>query len=128
MAKKAYVVIERGYEYNDEIYHQPETDDDCGKPEHVYFDQKKALDVAQKLNSKFFSGLRLCEYCYGIDEILVDEDEETCQKLSEIIGKPLTKDELEEFEVPENLTEKQLEEISKLFNLEFYSVVAVDAD
>lgn len=112
-----YVVLERGYEYNDEI----ETDvsnygESFGIPLKIFVDEKKALKLKHELEKKKFEGLDLGMYCYSLEDILKIKEEEFLAYFG------LTESNLE---LPETLTEEQMNYIRDNVNLDFYDVVKV---
>lgn len=50
--KKAYVIVEIGWEYNDEYYSKPEGGG-SGIPKLIYLDEASANQVCEDLNKKF---------------------------------------------------------------------------
>lgn len=67
-----YVLMEDGWEYNDEIMFRPESRG--GNPRKVFASKKKALDECNALNvaafKKLFASGEITEYFYGWDELL----------------------------------------------------------
>jgi len=62
-----FVVVEVGFDYNDEVYFQPE----CGggKPIHIYSSKKKAEQEAQRLTIRRLRTTNPIEFGHGWDEI-----------------------------------------------------------
>lgn len=112
--KKVFVIMKRHFEYNDEIYYS--SDDDAGSVNTVFSNKAKAYDECKKLNEKMYAGLMLGYYFYEISP-------EVLTKANQIIGKDIFDiDELGETEIPTDLTQNQYEQLSELFDLNFFYV------
>jgi len=70
--QKSYVLLEIGFEYNDEIYYCSENS--AGHPQSVFLDLETAKQVLLKKNIEKFQNLfsypgNLSEYCYEADDL-----------------------------------------------------------
>lgn len=135
----SYVICKLDFEYNDEIEYREGTG---GIPERVFSDQEEAEKELSKLNAKYFDGLDIGTYCYGLSEILNynklqpfgrDDEEPVLEAaIAEIIGRPFkfsenrTRDWGSGQELPRGLSVEQLEAIADLFTLKFYELYKVD--
>lgn len=125
--KKGYVILEIGYEYNDEIYHTGNYGESYEAPNKIYTDKVKAdADLVTK-NLEKFKGLELGYYCYGIDEITHDE-----QGLIDFLNNELKmnvkEDEFWDVHLPNDMTDEQCKALMKLINLEFYTIHEVEIE
>lgn len=135
--KKAYLVVEKNYEYNDEIYHTGE--EDAWKPKKVYADKEKAIETAKRLNMKAFVDADLASYGYTLSDL----SSKSRQRVYEMIGKILGIDEdtwnnsIEEglyhlekyFDKIKKLNQADLEIITQAFNeIKFFEVLEIDAE
>jgi hypothetical protein len=69
--KKAYVILKKGFEYDDNIYNEV----DGGRPSLIVFDKEDADQKVYELNIQEYKQLNITDYGYGLDEVLkVDED------------------------------------------------------
>lgn len=147
MSDKVYVVLESGWEYNDEIYYTP---DSCGgNPKCVFEDKKLAQEYADEITAKHLAGMRLGDYCYSITDI-VDEDKMSkllsllavsskpikckCGKLSlqgDLYCSACGKSANNVFKgnrdliIPSNLPDETYVKIAKLVDIDFCKVVEV---
>lgn len=125
---KAYIVVERGFEYNDEIY---DLNDDSA-PRQVFLDKTSALREAELRNIDQIRQYNPQAFCYGLEEITSQSEEELGRKISEILGggfeMPPEEDAWELDPIfPSSATDDQLKEIFRLFDkLEFFQVVEAD--
>lgn len=77
-----YVVVEVGYEYNDEIYYQPESGG--GKPVHMYTSKKKAEQEALQLTASKLRKVDLTTYGHDWGEISSLDFEELKKRFQDI--------------------------------------------
>ena len=75
-----YVICESGFEYNDEIYHRPESEG--GKPVFASADRDVAEAKCEDMNFKFFLKEfgELRSYFYDVDEQFTDKGIELLKK------------------------------------------------
>jgi hypothetical protein len=134
-----YVLMEEGWDYNDEIFFQSEAGG--GTPRNFYESEDAANKECQRRNLKSFKELwengEIQQYCYGITELLPYEERkdkakkkllnETCEKL---FGKDF--DELDEaFNDQEKVeildhSEEAWATLYNLMKLSFWNVVEVE--
>jgi hypothetical protein len=120
---KAYAVVERGFEYNDEIF----VVEEGGAPRAVYLDKKQAVQAASQRNAEMFRKSNPMAFCYDLDQITDLTPEELSARISKILGTdfewPDAGFDIEERIFPESATDEQMLAITKLFTLNFYYVV-----
>jgi hypothetical protein len=122
---KGYVILEVGYEYNDEIYHAGYYGDSFEAPNEVYTDKDKAdAELTKRTNDKL-RGLELGYYCYGIDEI-TNHEEELIKFLNEELKMETNMDEFYDVSIPSSATDEQLEKLQKLITLNFFQLKEVE--
>lgn len=136
-----YVLMEEGWDYNDEIYFQSDGGG-AGYPKAFYLSQEEADKECSRLNVKSFRELwesgEIREYCYGMDELLPYDDRkdkakkkllnETCEKLfgmdwNEVDEQFSNEDSVH---IQESATEKDWQQLFDLMNLNFWNVVKVE--
>lgn len=126
---KAYIVMKKGYEYDDNIYNETEG----GTPKTVCFSKEDAIRKAKELNVKEYQTNSITEFSYEYEDCVnVEWDifEKFNQSLVEKYGKIETKyswDNTENRLHPKaNLDE--VNEYCKMVTVSFYEVVEVDVD
>jgi hypothetical protein len=77
-----FVVLEVGYEYNDQTYYQPESGG--GKPVHIFTSKKRAEEVALQLAATKLRNLDPTEYGNNWEDVSTIKQEELKKKLQEI--------------------------------------------
>lgn len=134
-----YVLMEEGWDYNDEIYFQAEAGG--GHPKCFFTSEEEANKECTSQNLKSFKELwksgEIREYCYGISDLLPYDDRkdrskkkllnETCEKLFGLDWEDLG----EAFNNEEGLSiQEQPEEtwatLFSLLKLNFWNVVTVE--
>lgn len=123
-----YILMETGYEYNDETYNPPE----CGggKPRSVYKDRAKAVAEATKCNAKHFEeGMRPGDYGYDWDDVTSFDEGEIILRMLDIDPHfKMTKSPWEMGGLPA-LTPAQQLKAAELFDLiKFYEVFEVEGN
>jgi hypothetical protein len=63
---KAYVIMQKGYEYDDNIYNPTEG----GTPTKVFFNEEDAYIEKEKLEIKCMKELEITNYVYSIEDEL----------------------------------------------------------
>jgi hypothetical protein len=116
----AYVVFEKGYEYNDEIYHLPDVSG--GDPKRVTFSKEDAKNLITVLSRDSFRGLDIGNYTYDLKDV-VDEI-----SLKEIFKINKWKWDEDNLTVPEKATDEQIDEVMKFIDLQFYDFQEVEMD
>ncbi len=125
--KKGYIVLEVGFEYNDEYYSTGNYGATYEAPKKVFTDKEKAII---ELNKKTFEKLRgedLGRYGGdGLDGIckkgMNDMFSKICQEEFDIVVDDY------DIEIPEDATDEQLSKIVECLDLEFFELVEVDLD
>jgi len=130
---KAYVILQRGFEYNDEIYSNHESG--SGFPKTVFFTKQAALQESRKLNIAEFKTLNLTDYCYELEDICddVDQLEELVKQLKQKYGecpdpKSMWERKPDEWRLHPDVTDEEAKLYSDLINLEFFEVVETEVD
>lgn len=126
---KAYIVMKKGYEYDDNIYNETEG----GTPKTVCFSKEDAIKKAKELNIKEYQTSSITEFSYEYEDCVnVEWDifENFNQSLVEKYGKIQTKyswDNTENRLHPE-ANQDEIDEYCKMVTVSFYEVVEVDVD
>lgn len=127
--QKAYIVMKKGYEYDDNIYNETEG----GFPKTVCFSKEDAMQKAKELNIEEYKTNSITEFSYEYEECVnVEWDvfDNFNKSLVEKYGKIETKyswDNTENRLHPKaNLDE--INEYCKMVTISFYEVVEVDLD
>ena len=119
----AYLVVEYGFEYNDEIYDLNEQ----ASPNQVFLDKATAFRAAELKNARHLRQYNPFAFCFEVDEISSLKSNEVKSRIAEIIGDPNFQiDDSGELDsvFPSDATDDQLREIMRLFDkLEFFHVV-----
>ena len=127
--KKAYVILKKGFEYDDNIYNEV----DGGRPSLVVFDKEDADQKVYELNIQEYKQLNITDYGYGLDEVLkVDEDVYTdfnkslVEKYGEI-AKQGSWDRTE-YRLHPMADDEESKKYAKMLEISFYEVVETDLD
>jgi hypothetical protein len=130
---KAYVILQRGFEYNDEIYSNYESG--SGFPKTIFFTKKAALEQVRKLNIAEFKSQNLSDYCYDIEDICDDVEklEELLKTFKQKYGecpqpKSLWDRKPDEWRLHPDVTDEEAEQYSDLINIQFYEVIETEVD
>ena len=129
---KSYIILQKGYEYNDEIY--SESDSGVGHPKKVFFNRESAQKECQRLDILEFKKTNITEYTYDIEDILnCDESEllEFCNSLNEKYGKPELSSRWErpdDFRLNEKASEEESMKYANMVGISFFSVEECDVD
>ena len=126
MGRAAYVVMERGAEYNDEIM----SPDVAGEPGVVYLDRGEAARAAASKNAEWYRENNILDYCYNLKEVTEHSQEELERRIAEILGRPYRMPNdgepsfaaMEDPLVDGSVTEEQMLRIADLFTLKFFYV------
>ncbi|MFK8113807.1 MAG: hypothetical protein AB8B91_16520 [Rubripirellula sp.] len=125
---KVFVIVERGFEYNDEVFHL----NDEAAPQKVFLDKTSALRAAEQQNAGQLRQYNPLAFCYGIEEISSLSQEQIQARVREILNdRTFQIDEEESWELepifPSSTTDDQMREIYRLFDkLQFFEVVESD--
>ena len=119
--KKAYVVMEVSWEYNDEIYYT--TDDGAGQPERVFLDKKKAEEYAVEKTADTIRGAGhlISEKYYSLSDILRNVDEDEFKTMLEGMGGSID-DDGRDIKLPKNLSIDNVKKILAAISLRWYKV------
>lgn len=127
MTNKAYVVVEVGYDYDDNYYRSNGSD---GRPIHVFFDKNLADKACLDKNLGDLMSLiaeeRIMDYLEdGIGEEEVAAYREAGFTVKEEKQRGWTNYSITDF--PESLTEEQAKKLFDGINIRWYNTVEVDA-
>lgn len=122
MPTKGYVVLRRGFEYNDEIYSAHE--EDGGQVEKVFVDKPKAEAYLDELFYKEFKdGFCFAEYYYDIQDIMRRPyDRDTFEKKYKDIVGDLAEVDDNHYELKKGCTREQARALRKLFKLDLFYI------
>jgi len=84
---KAYVILRKGFEYDDNIYH--EYGGGGGTPDIIVFSKEDAIKKVEEMNIEEFKVENIANYSYDIEDVLnvdLEEYEKFNQKLVEKYG------------------------------------------
>lgn len=128
---KSFVILQKGFEYNDEIY--SESDGGGGHPKLVTFSQDEVNEKITELNINEYKTTSIRDYTYDMEDILnVDEDEYLSfnKSLVEKYG-PVSKKytwEDTEYMLHPSANEEECKKYSKMVSIDFYYAVETDID
>ena len=127
--KKAYVILKKGFEYDDNIYNEV----DGGKPSLIVFDKQDADKKVYELNIQEYKEVNITDYGYGLDEVLkVDEDvyydfnKSLVEKYGEI--KKQGSWDRTESRLHPMANDDESKKYAKMLEISFYEVVETDID
>jgi hypothetical protein len=127
--EKAYVILRKGFEYDDNIYSETEG----GSPSLIVFSKEDAMKKVDELNIKEYKECSLHEYSYDLEESLnveVSEYDEFNESLNTKYGKPESKNRWDSFEnkLHPMANEEETQKYMKMVKLSFYEAVETDID
>jgi hypothetical protein len=127
--KKAYVILRKGFEYDDNIYNETEG----GNPNLIVFSKEDAMKKVNELNIKEYKECSLHEYSYDLEDSLnveVGDYEEFNESLNTKYGKPESKNRWDSFEnrLHPMANEEETQKYMKMVKLSFYEAVETDID
>ena len=127
--EKAYVILKKGFEYDDNIYSESEG----GSPSLIVFSKEDAKLKVKELNAKEYKQCSLNEYSYDLEDSLsvdVSEYDEFNESLNTKYGKPESKNRWESFEnrLHPMANEEETNKYMKMVKLSFYEAVETDID
>jgi hypothetical protein len=127
--EKAYVILKKGFEYDDNIYSESEG----GSPSLIVFSEEDAKKKVNELNAKEYKQCSLNEYSYDLEDSLsvdLSEYDEFNESLNTKYGRPESKNRWESFEnrLHPMANEEETEKYMKMVNLSFYEAVETDID
>lgn len=126
---KAYVILEKGYEYDDNIYNQT----DGGDPRLICFSKEDAEQRIKDLNIKEYKTTSIRNYAYDVSEILnVDlaEYEAFQKEMIDKYGKVKSKYswDSDEFKLHESANEEEALRYQSMVDISFYEYKETDID
>jgi len=127
---KAYVIMEKGYEYDDNIYNSTEG----GNPKTIIFGKKEAEEKSHKLEIEVLKEVDIRLYTYDIEDAISSDIEEVksyLESLNQKYGKPVPKnkwDKLGEYQLNPKATDEEAEKYLSMLSIRFFEVVEVEVD
>lgn len=126
---KAYVILRKGFEYDDNIYSESEG----GTPNLIVFSKEDANRKVDELNAKEFKECSISEYSYDMEDILtveMSEYEEFNESLNAKYGKIESKNRWESTEnrLHPMANEEETRKYIKMIDMSFYEAVETDID
>ena len=127
--EKAYVILRKGFEYDDNIYNESEG----GTPNLIVFSKEDAMKKVEELNIKEYKECSLHEYSYDLEDSLnvdVSEYEEFNESLGAKYGKPESKNRWDSFEnrLHPMANEEETQKYMSMVKMSFYEAVETDID
>ena len=127
--KKAYVILRKGFEYDDNIYSETEG----GSPSLIVFSKEDAMKKVDELNIKEYKECSLHEYSYDLEDSLnveISEYDEFNESLNTKYGKPESKNRWESFEnrLHPMANEEETKKYMSMVKLSFYEAIETDID
>jgi hypothetical protein len=126
--KKGYVVLEVGYEYNDEYYHTGNYGTTYEAPKKVFISHEKAEEEFIRLTTNKLRGEDLGRYGEeGVRGICKDGK---ADEFMEIFRREFDKviDEYDEIAIPQKATDEQLAMIIECLEIEFFEIVEIEIE
>jgi hypothetical protein len=127
--KKAYVVLKKGFEYDDNIYCEIEG----GNPSLIAFDKKGAEQKVYELNIKEYKQVNINNFSYQLDDLL-NVDVEVYENFNKsLIEKYGEINKIAIWDRTDNrlhpmANDEESKNYSEMVNLDFYEVVETDID
>ena len=127
--EKAYVILRKGFEYDDNIYNESEG----GTPNLIVFSKEDADKKVYELNAKEYQQCSLNEYSYDLEDSLsvdLSEYDEFNDSLTTKYGKPELKNKWESSEnrLHPMANEEEIKKYMSMVKLSFYEAVETDID
>ena len=127
--EKAYVILRKGFEYDDNIYSESEG----GSPSLIVFSKEDANRKVNELNAKEFKQCSISEYSYDMEDILtveIDEYDKFNESLNQKYGKPESKNRWESYEnrLHPEANEEETEKYMKMVSMSFFEAIETDID
>lgn len=127
---KGYIVLEKGFEYDDNIYH--ELDGGGGQPKKIFFTKLAGQEEINRLNIERFKNLNISHYTYSIEDICdPDRVSQFVSMLNEKYGKVESKnkwDSADSYRLHKSANEEESLEYLSMVGLRFFELVEVDID
>ena len=127
--EKAYVILRKGFEYDDNIYNESEG----GTPNLIVFSKEDADKKVDELNAKEYQQCSLNEYSYDLEDSLsvdLSEYDEFNDSLTTKYGKPELKNKWESSEnrLHPMANEEETKKYMSMVKLSFYEAMETDID
>ena len=127
--EKAYVILRKGFEYDDNIYNESEG----GTPNLIVFSKEDADKKVDELNAKEYQQCSLNEYSYDLEDSLsvdLSEYDEFNDSLTTKYGKPELKNKWESSEnrLHPMANEEEIKKYMSMVKLSFYEAMETDID
>lgn len=117
--KVAYMILEIGWEYNDEYYHTNNNGETYEKPNVIFLDEKEAKVELLKRERKEFKGKTLGSYIYELNRQLTKGTTE--EDVKDYFMKTWNEDiDDEQFEIPSKATDAEIDGLLKLIKIRFF--------
>lgn len=126
---KAYVLLEKGYEYDDNTYNETEG----GSPKVIFFSKEDAEKKLIELSIKEYKEVSIRDYAYSSDEILncsLEEFEEFNKLLETKYGAIEKKYSYEEtqYKLHPNANEEESKKYYDMVSIRFYEIRETEVD
>jgi vacuolar-type H+-ATPase subunit I/STV1 len=126
---RAYIVMKKGYEYDDSIYNETEG----GQPKIVCFSKKDAIDKVKQLNVLDYQRSSITDFVYEYDDCVNVEWDDFEKFNNSLVKKYGEIDKNYKWDSTENrlhpsANEDEINEYCKMVTISFYEVVEVDID
>jgi hypothetical protein len=126
---KAYVILKKGFEYDDNIYNESEG----GNPQIVCFSKEDAKIKVDQLNFEEYKIRSLTEYTYDLEDVLsvdVEDYEKFNESLVEKYGPIVATNRWNDTEniLHPKASVEESKEYCKMTTLSFYDVVETEVD
>ena len=127
--KKAYVILRKGFEYDDNIYNETEG----GNPSLIVFSKEEARQKVYELNIKEYKECSLSTYSYDMEDILnveIDEYDNFNESLNQKYGKTEAKNKWDSTEntLHKMANEEECKKYDEMVSISFYDFVETDID
>ena len=126
--KKAYVILRKGFEYDDNIYSETEG----GSPSLIVFSKEEAQQKVYELNIKEYKECSLSTYSYDMEDILnveIDEYDSFNESLNQKYGKTEAKNKWDsENTLHRMANEEECKKYDEMVSMSFYEFVETDID
>ena len=130
---KGFILMRKGFEYNDEIMYEPEGGG--GTPTKIFFQKDLAEVEMVQRNIKEFKETDLAEYTYDLEDILTvpEEDFKKFQSLLlEKYGKPKSTSKYNsgfgEYQLHPSASDEESLQFAKMVTVSFFEVMTADID
>jgi len=127
--EKAYVIMRKGFEYDDNIYNETEG----GSPSLIVFSKEEAISKVKDLNILEYKSTSIRDYGYDIADTLnveesdfIDFNKSLVEKYGEIKKKYSRED--TEYTLHSKANEEECEQYYKMVSIRFFNIVETDID